>query len=104
MNTYYVYILTNFTKTTLYTGVTNDLERRVREHKAKINEGFSARYNITNFVWFEKYNDIKKAIEAEKKIKKWRRKWKEELISKFNPPWEDLSKGWDLHDAGSSPA
>ena len=94
MERYYVYILSNFTNTTLYIGVTNDLKRRVYEHKNKLIEGFSEKYNVDRLVYFEETTDIKSAIQREKNLKKWNRKWKNELIEKENPEYKDLSEGW----------
>ena len=92
---YYVYILTNYSRTVLYTGITNDLERRVFEHKQKIDpKAFTTKYKVDLLVWFETHNDVNKAIRREKLIKKWRRIWKKDLINKENPDWEDLSNGW----------
>ena len=90
MKNYYVYMLTNNRNGTLYTGVNNDLLRRVIEHKRKINAGFTKRYNLTKLVWFEQTTDIRWAIQKEKKMKKWRRKWKIELNEETNPGWKDL--------------
>jgi putative endonuclease len=89
---YYTYIMTNNSRT-LYTGVTNDLKRRVYEHKHKLIPGFTARYNITKLVWFETFNDIRDAIEAEKRIKGWLREKKIALTESFNRDWRDLSDG-----------
>ncbi len=94
MKTYYVYIMTNKSKT-LYTGVTNDLERRVYEHKSKLVPGFTSRYNINRLAYFEETNDVEEAITREKQIKGWLRKKKIELIESINPDWEDMSKSWD---------
>ena len=94
MNEYYVYILSNFTNTTLYIGVTNDLKRRLYEHKNKLIPGFTEKYNVNKLVYFEKTSDIKSAIQREKNLKKWKRSWKQELITKTNPNYEDLSKDW----------
>ncbi|MEP1095377.1 MAG: GIY-YIG nuclease family protein [Cyclobacteriaceae bacterium] len=92
---YYVYMLTNYSRTVLYTGITNDLERRVHEHKQKLDpKAFTTKYKVDLLVWFETHNDVVEAIRREKLIKKWRRKWKEDLINKENPDWEDLAKGW----------
>ena len=88
--TYYVYILTN-NSGTLYTGVTNNLERRLWEHKNKLVKGFTKRYNIDKLVYFEQLNDIEQAISAEKRIKGWKREKKIALIESLNPDWEDLS-------------
>ncbi|MGK9369500.1 GIY-YIG nuclease family protein [Melioribacter sp. Ez-97] len=93
MKSYYVYIMTNKSKT-LYTGVTNNLIRRVYEHKNKLISGFTSKYNITKLIYYEEFNDVKKAIKREKQIKGWLRKKKIELIEKENPEWEDLSKEW----------
>ena len=91
MKTYYVYIMSNFTNSTLYVGVTNDIERRVYEHKNKQIEGFTARYNVNKLVYVEECNDINDALEREKQIKRWRREKKDALIKEINPTWKDLS-------------
>ncbi len=80
---------------TLYTGVTNDLNRRVYEHKNKLIKGFTSKYNITKLVYYEEYNDINDAIRREKQIKGWSRKKKIELIESINPEWKDLSEEWE---------
>ena len=88
---YYVYIMTNKMNTVLYTGVTNDLMRRVYEHKNKLDiKSFTARYNVNKFVYYETTNSIQSAIEREKQIKAGSRKKKEDLINEFNPDWKDL--------------
>ena len=87
---YYVYIMTN-NYATLYTGVTNNLERRVYEHKHKLVPGFTKKYNLTRLVWYEAGNDIWAAIAREKQIKGWVRARKVALIESMNPDWEDLS-------------
>ena len=92
VNQYYVYIMTNKSRT-LYTGVTNDLERRVYEHKQKLVPGFTAKYNITRLVYFEVTQDVKAAITREKQIKGWLRSKKIALIESVNPEWKDLSMG-----------
>lgn len=89
---YYVYILTNKTKSVLYTGVTNDLERRMCEHKSKLIDGFTKRYNVDLLVYFEEYSNIDEAIIREKSIKNLVRTKKESLINSINPQWEDLYK------------
>ena len=89
---YYVYILCNEYATTLYVGVTNDLKRRVYEHRMKLLEGFSSRYNCTKLVWYEETENITSAIKREKQIKKWRRTFKDNLINAMNPEWRDLFK------------
>lgn len=93
MKQYYVYIMTNRSKT-LYTGVTNDLMRRVYEHKNKMVEGFTKKYNITKLVYFVETNDVQSAITREKQIKGWLRAKKIALIESKNPEWKDLSEGW----------
>jgi putative endonuclease len=93
MKKYYVYIMTNRSRT-LYTGVTNNLERRVQEHKSKKTPGFTAKYNITQLAYFEETNDVQAAIAREKQIKGWLRIKKIELIESLNPDWRDLSKDW----------
>ncbi len=91
MKTYYVYIVSNFTNSTLYVGVTNDIVRRVYEHKNKLVEGFTDRYNINKLVYVEECNDINAALEREKQIKRWRREKKVAIINELNPEWKDLS-------------
>ena len=93
MKQYYVYIMTNSSRT-LYTGVTDDLVRRVYEHKNKLVEGFTQKYNITRLVYYEITSDVQAAIQREKQIKGWLRKKKIALIEAANPEWEDLSEGW----------
>ena len=93
MKQYYIYIMTNSSRT-LYTGVTDDLVRRVYEHKNKLIEGFTKKYNITGLVHYEITSDIQAAIQREKQIKGWLRKKKIALIEASNPEWEDLSEGW----------
>ena len=93
-NQYYVYILTNKNNTVLYTGVTNNLERRLYEHKNKLIDGFTKKYNINKLVLHEITNDINSAIAREKQIKGWLRIKKIKLIEMMNPNWEDLSVGW----------
>lgn len=90
MKSYCVYILASKRNGTLYTGVSNNLLRRVIEHKRKLIKGFTEKYNINKLVWYEQTSDIRIAIQREKQIKKWLRKWKLELIEKSNPCWEDL--------------
>lgn len=88
----FVYIMTNFTNNVLYTGVTNDLTRRVFEHKSKINDGFTKRYNVTKLVYYEVFDDIENAILREKQIKGGSRVKKMKLIDAMNPKWNDLHK------------
>ena len=93
-NHYYVYIMSN-TSRTLYTGVTNDLKRRVYEHKNKLLPGFTSRYNVSELVYFEETSDVHSALTREKEIKGWRRSKKTHLIESVNPKWVDLSAAWD---------
>ncbi len=88
---YYVYILTNKNNTVLYTGVTNDIERRVAEHKSHTIKGFTKKYNVDKCVFIETFNDVKEAIACEKKIKSGSRNKKLELIKAKNPEMKDLS-------------
>lgn len=92
--TYYVYLLTNRHHTVFYTGVTNDLERRIFEHKVKLNPGFTAKYNCTKLVYYEEYCEILEAIRREKVIKRYKREWKRNLVNLMNPEWKDLSESW----------
>jgi len=87
---YYVYILASSRNGTLYTGVTNNLLRRIYEHKKKSIKGFTLKYIVNKLVYFEEFDNIVQAISREKQIKKWYRKWKLKTIEKFNPEWEDL--------------
>ncbi len=91
---YYLYILSNKYNGTLYIGITNDLERRMFEHKNKLIEGFSKRYGLNRLVYFETFQNIKDAIKREKNMKKWKREWKIKRIREDNPNWSDLSKNW----------
>lgn len=91
MKQYFVYILASERNGTLYIGVTNNLIRRIYEHKEGIIEGFTKKYSIKQLVYFEETNEIHSALEREKKLKTWKRKWKLELIEKHNPEWTDLS-------------
>ena len=87
-------MLTNWNNKVIYTGVTNDLERRIYEHKNKLVDGFTKKYNFDKLVYFDSTTDIRMAIEKEKQIKSWVRKKKNELVEMKNPNWEDLSAGW----------
>ena len=93
---YYVYIITNQKDGVLYIGVTNNLERRLYEHKNALCSGFSKRYHLKRLVYFETYQYINDAIKREKAMKKWMRQWKVDLIEKDNPHWEDLAADWNL--------
>ena len=92
MKQYYVYILASKRNGTLYIGVTNNLLKRVSEHKNNLVEGFTKKYNVHNLVYYETHNDTYCAITREKQMKKWKRKYKLELIEKSNPDWIDLYK------------
>ncbi len=89
-NQYYIYMLTNKPNGVLYVGVTNDLIRRVYEHKNHLAKGFTQKYQLDKLVWFEQTEDINSAITREKQLKNWKRQWKIELIEKQNPSWQDL--------------
>ncbi len=92
VKTYYVYILTNINDSVLYIGVTNDLIRRVQEHKeGMFKSSFSKRYKLCKLVYYETTNDVRAAIAREKQLKNWERKWKIELIEKSNPGFDDLN-------------
>ncbi len=88
---YYVYMMTNEHNNVLYTGVTNDLERRVYEHRNHIVKGFTSKYNVEKLVYFEVFNDVNHAIGAEKRIKGWTRAKKNALIESINPEFWDLA-------------
>jgi len=87
---YYVYLLASDRNGTLYIGVTNDIVRRVFEHKSKAVPGFTKRYGVDKLVWFEIFDDPTSAITREKELKKWRREWKIQLVDEKNPQWIDL--------------
>ena len=91
MAKYYVYVMTSKNNTTLYVGLTNNIERRLIEHQEGLNFGFTRRYNLHKLVYFEELPGIFKAIKREKQLKWWRRAWKDDLIGSFNPEWLDLS-------------
>ena len=91
-NQYYVYIMTNKNNTVLYTGITSDLKRRIYEHREKLAEGFTKRYNLTKLVYYEVFQDSLNAIQREKQIKSGSRKKKVDLINDMNPAWKDLDE------------
>ena len=95
MNNYYVYILSNWNGNVLYIGVTNDLKRRLYEHKNKITEGFTQKYNVNKLVYFEATSDVNIAINREKQLKGWKREKKNRLIESVNPKWIDISETWE---------
>ncbi|MEC7772387.1 MAG: GIY-YIG nuclease family protein [Bacteroidota bacterium] len=91
---YYVYILTNKRNGTLYIGITNSLERRVQEHKEGVMDGFTKKYGLKTLVYFETHQNVNDAITREKRLKKWKRQWKIDMIEKDNPNWSDLANDW----------
>ena len=93
MKTYYIYIFASKRNGTLYIGITNDLTRRIFEHKTGLINGFTKKYSVNKLIYFESTNDVNAAILREKRLKKWKRQWKIELIEKSNPDWNDLSEG-----------
>ena len=89
---YYVYFMSSNNKNALYVGVTNNLQKRVWEHKNNIHaDSFTTQYRCNNLVYYEIFGDIKDALEREKRLKRWRRAWKNELVEELNPYWRDLS-------------
>ncbi|HNS54963.1 MAG TPA: GIY-YIG nuclease family protein [Syntrophales bacterium] len=90
MKSYYVYILASRRNGTLYIGVTNDLARRIHDHKNHVIHGFTAKYKVHDLVYYEAYTDVREALAREKRLKKWKRQWKINLIEKENPDWKDL--------------
>ena len=94
MGNYYVYILTNWNNHVMYVGVTNNLQRRIYEHKEKLIDGFTSKYNVNKLVYYEETTDIKSAISREKELKGWGRSKKDALVVTMNQNWEDLSKDW----------
>ena len=95
MKTYHVYILTNVSRSSLYTGVTGKLVKRDFQHEIKFFKGFTAKYNVNRLVYYEAFFRIEDAIAREKQIKGWRRAKKIALIEAVNPKWDDLSRGWE---------
>lgn len=91
MKNYFVYIITNSTNHVLYIGITNNLQRRIDEHKTGIISGFSKRYRLKKLVYYEEFSDVKLALYREKQLKNWHRAWKKNLITSINPNWDDLS-------------
>jgi putative endonuclease len=90
MKEYYVYMICSKRNGTLYIGVTSDLVKRVYEHKNKLANGFSKKYDVHRLVWYESHETVEEAIVREKQIKKWNRRWKLRLIERDNPEWDDL--------------
>ena len=95
MNSYYVYILTNWKGNVMYIGVTNDLVRRLSEHKNELVEGFTKQYHVHKLVYYEETSDVRAAVEREKQLKKWASAKKNALVETINPEWKDLSEEWD---------
>ena len=93
---FYVYILSNWNNKVIYVGMTNNPERRLFEHKNKLIEGFTKKYNVTKLVYFEQTGDVNTTIRREKEIKKWRREKKNILVESMNPNWDDLSEKFCL--------
>ena len=89
---FYIYILTNKYNKVIYTGVTNNLVRRMFEHRNRLVDGFSSKYNLTKLVYYESTEDVETAIKREKQLKNWHRDWKINLINRLNPEWRDLSE------------
>ncbi|MDB5431670.1 MAG: nuclease [Caulobacter sp.] len=96
--TFYVYMMASAPAGTLYTGSTDDLCRRVVEHRDKIMRGFTARYGVIRLVWFEPHDTRESAFRRERRIKDWNRRWKIELIERQNPHWEDLIATLEIGD------
>ncbi|MBN1363461.1 MAG: GIY-YIG nuclease family protein [Syntrophaceae bacterium] len=94
MKTYYIYIMTNWNNKVMYAGVTSDLQKRVYQHKNKLINGFTSKYNVNKLVYFEETNDVQVALNREKEIKKWRREKKNNLVNSVNPEWQDVSEDW----------
>ena len=93
--TYAVYIMTNYSETSLYIGITSNLPKRVWEHKNKVVEGFTEKYNVNKRVYYETTDSIESAIKREKQLKNWHREWKINLIKEKNPEFKDLSLDWE---------
>lgn len=102
----FVYIMSNKNRTTLYVGVTNNIERRVREHKAGIGSAFTKRYNLHDLLYYESITGMRNAIDREKQLKRWHREWKMELIKEENPELNDLAEDWfskeEINECASS--
>jgi putative endonuclease len=92
---FYVYIITNWDNSVMYIGMTNNLERRLYEHKNKLISGFTKKYNINKLVYYEHITDVHVALAREKEIKKWRREKKDNLVVSMNPDWQELNLGSD---------
>ena len=97
---YYVYIFTNRNNSTFYVGITGRLIRRAYEHKEHMLPGFTRRYCVDKLLYYEQYTDVRDALLREKKLKKWRRAWKVDLINKYNPSWRDLREELGIDTSG----
>ncbi len=98
MSAWFVYMMTNKSNQVIYIGVTNSIEERVKEHKVKFYpNSFTSKYNCNKLVYFEEYDNAEEALVREKRMKKWKRDWKLELIKDMNPSWMDLSMNWKLN-------
>ncbi len=93
---FFVYIITNKVQGTLYVGHTDDLVRRMWEHKNKVRDGFSAKYNLDKLVWFEQFDRCEYALDTERRMKEWKREWKIEKIMALNPDWNDLTESLSI--------
>ena len=93
--TYYTYILTNWNNRVMYTGMTNNMERRLYEHKHRLIDGFTSKYNVDQLVYYESTTDVKAAIAREKALKGWTRARKDALVETMNPTWQGLSADWN---------
>lgn len=98
---YYVYLMTNRNNGTLYIGITNNLEARTQQHKQGKGSRFTSKYGLTLLVYYEHFHYVNDAIAREKELKRYRRKWKLELINKHNPFWNDISNDWGVGGLGS---
>jgi len=94
MKTFYIYLLASKRNGTLYIGLTNELERRIFEHKNNVSSSFTSKYKVHQLVYFEEYETYEQAFTRERQMKKWKRDWKIQLIEKENPLWKDLSSDW----------
>ncbi|MFD2824406.1 GIY-YIG nuclease family protein [Lacinutrix iliipiscaria] len=98
MQFWYIYIMTNKPNGTIYIGITNEIQERIKEHKLKIRpKSFTAKYNCDKLVYFEEYSNDKDALIRERQMKKWKREWKIKLIEDMNPSWTDISINWNLN-------
>ena len=94
INQYWIYMMCNAHNDVLYIGITNDLYRRVLEHKSGAISGFTEKYNCHKLVYYEEFNRVEEALSREKQLKNWKREWKNELVIQMNPDWNDLSAEW----------